>query len=440
MITFNTSSILESISDGVFTVNLNWEITYFNRAAEEITGVKRQQALGKLCWEVFKSNMCETSCALKQTLKTNQPIVNKTAYIINTQGEKIPISLSTAVLKDEQGKIIGGAETFRDLREIEQLKQNLSKQFRLGEIVSRSPLMQQIFETIPTIAESDAPVLILGETGTGKELLAKTIHALSRRKKNPFVAINCAALPEQLLESELFGYKKGAFTGAYQDKPGRFYLANKGTLFLDEIGDMALNLQAKLLRVLQEKTIEPIGGTKSIRIDVRIIAATNKDLTQLMKEKKFREDLYYRLNVIKINLPPLRKRKEDIPLLADFFLAKFNQLYHKRILQISPEVLSIFTNYDWPGNVRELENVVERAVILAKNKEITLKDLPEELNLLHAPSTSNNPLKTNKQELEKKLLIQTLQKYANNKTKAAKALGIHKTTLYRKLKKYNLLP
>ena len=436
---FNTSAILESISDGVFTINLDWEITYFNRAAEEITGVKRKHALGKLCWEVFRSNMCETNCALKQTLKTNQPIINKTAYIINAQGEKIPISLSTAVLKDEQGKIIGGAETFRDLRELEQLKQTLSKQFKLGELVSRSPLMQQIFETLPTIAKSDAPVLILGETGTGKELLAKTIHTSSQRKKRPFVAINCAALPEQLLETELFGYKKGAFTGAYQDKPGRFQLANKGTIFLDEIGDMELNLQAKLLRVLQEKTIEPIGGTQTLSIDVRIIAATNKDLSKLINEKKFREDLYYRLNVIKITLPPLRKRKEDIPLLADFFLSKFNHLHHKNILHISPEVISAFLNYDWPGNIRELENVIERAVILAKTQEITLQDLPEELSLFHPPPTSNHLLKANKQELEKNLLIQTLQKYANNKTKAAQALGIHKTTLYRKLKKYKLI-
>jgi len=432
-----TESILESISDGVFTIDLGWRITYFNRAAEEITGIKRSQALGKRCAEVFRSNMCEQECALKKTLRTGKPIIGKTGYIINSEGQKIPISISTAVLKDKQGKIIGGAETFRDLSEVEELRQELQKRYQLGKLISRSPKMQQIFGILPTIAESSSTVLILGETGTGKELIAQTIHQLSARKDKPFIALNCGALPENLLESELFGYKKGAFTGAYKDKPGKFLLANKGTLFLDEIGEMPLSLQIKLLRVLQEKCFEPLGATTSQKVDVRILAATNRNLKEMLKKGRFREDLYYRLNVLRLELPPLRERKEDIPLLANYFLKKLKKIEPKPITGLNAEALSLLMSYNWPGNIRELENTIERAYILCSQGEITPAHLPEEIFSLK-PTLSPTNFKQNKAELEKEIILKALAKNNYNKTATAKDLGIHKTTLFRKLKKLGI--
>ncbi|MDD4464996.1 MAG: sigma 54-interacting transcriptional regulator [Desulfobacterales bacterium] len=326
-----TEAILESISDGVFTVDLNWRITSFNRAAELITGVSRKEAIGQLCSEVFRCSMCEIECALRRTLKTGKPVIGKSGYIINSEGQRIPISVSTAVLRDDQGRIIGGAETFRDLSEIEVLRLELAGRFHVGDLVSRSPLMQKIFAVLPAVAASPSTALILGETGTGKELMARTIHDLSPRCKGPFVAVNCGALPETLLESELFGYKKGAFTGAEKDKIGRFAMAKGGTLFLDEIGEMSPALQVRLLRVLQDQTYEPLGATVSEKADARIVVATNKDLADQIRKGLFREDLYYRVNVVRIELPPLRRRKEDIPILADSFINRFNRLQNKKI-------------------------------------------------------------------------------------------------------------
>ena len=429
-------SILESISDGVFTTDLKWRITYFNRSAENITKVPRKDAIGRLCAEVFKSNMCETNCPLKQTLKTNEPIIGQSGYIINALGEKIPISVSTAVLKDHKGNIIGGAETFRDLSELENLKTELKGRYRIGDLVSRSKTMQQIFEILPAISESSSTVLILGETGTGKELIARTIHELSPRKKQPFIAINCSALPETLLEGELFGYEKGAFTGAVKSKPGKFFLANKGTLFLDEIGDMPLTIQAKLLRVLQERSFEPLGATKSVKVNVRIISATNKNLIRLVEQEKFRNDLYYRLNVIRIELPPLRERKEDIPLLIDHFIGYFNKLHKKDIKTINSEALSLLMAYDWPGNIRELENVIERASILCFDNEIDVKHLPPEIISSHPLSPQK--IYTAKMAMEREIILNALKVNGYNPIKTASYLGIHKTTLYRKLKKLEI--
>ncbi len=430
-------SILESISDGVFTVDLHWRITYFNRAAEEITGISRKEALGKICSDVFRSNMCETECALRETLKTRRPIIGRTGYIIDSEGNKVPISISTAVLRDKQGNIIGGAETFRDLSELEHLRTELKGRFRIGNLVSRSKKMQEIFEILPAIAESQSTVLILGETGTGKEVIAKTIHSLSPRRKKPFVAINCGALPDTLLESELFGYKKGAFTGAHRDKPGKFSMAEGGTLFLDEIGEISPALQVRLLRVLQDKTFEPLGGTSPQRADVRIIAATHRDLKQMVKEGKFRQDLYYRLNIITIELPPLRERKEDIPLLVDTFIEHFREIEKKTIHKISSEALALLMAYDWPGNIRELENVIERAFILCSGEEINIEHLPPEIISIR---TSPSPdIKTARSLLERELILKALKKNNFNREKTAEELGIHKTTLFRKLKKLNII-
>ena len=374
-----TEAILESISDGVFTVDPEWRITSFNRAAEQITGVPRGEAIGRRCSEVFRSSMCGAECALRRTLKTGKPVIGKSGYIIDASGSRIPISVSTAVLRDAAGRVTGGAETFRDLSEVEELRRELEGKYRAGELTSRSPLMQRVFEVLPAIAASPSTVLIVGETGTGKEMVARTIHALGPRPQGPFIAVNCGALPETLLESELFGYKAGAFTGANRDKPGRFALARGGTLFLDEIGEVSPALQVRLLRVLQDRTYEPLGGTRSESSDARIMVATNKDLAEQVRGGVFREDLYYRVNVVRIELPPLRRRKEDIPLLVEQFIARFNRLQQKTVTGITSEALSLLMAHDWPGNIRELENAVERAFILCGEGPIGIEHLPEEL-------------------------------------------------------------
>lgn len=298
-----TQIILESISDGVFTVDHNWTITSFNRAAEEITGVSREEAIGRHCWEVFRSNMCEGDCALKRTMKENKSFLSTTTYIINSQKKRIPITVSTSPLIESSGEIIGGVETFRDHSVVEELRKELTARFRMGDMVSSSPAMKTIFNILPRVAESESTVLIEGETGTGKELAARAIHNSSPRRDRPFVAINCGALPDTLLESELFGYKAGAFTNAAKDKPGHFAMAEGGTIFLDEIGDTSPAFQVKLLRVIEEKEFQPLGGTKKIAANTRIIAATNKDLSSMVEKKTFRQDLYYRINVVRLKLP-----------------------------------------------------------------------------------------------------------------------------------------
>jgi len=433
-----TQAILESISDGVFTVDMDWRITSFNRAAEDITGVSRKEALGRTCSEVFRSSMCETECALRRTMQSKKPVIGKTGYIIDADGNRIPISVSTAVLRDSNGRIIGGAETFRDLSEVEALRRELEGKFRIGDLVSRSHLMQRVFEVLPAIAASPSTVLILGETGTGKELVARTIHSLSPRRNGPFVAVNCGALPDTLLESELFGYKAGAFTGATKDKPGRFALAQGGTLFLDEISEISPALQVRLLRVLQERTYEPLGATRSETTDARIIVASNKDLTEQTRQGAFREDLYYRVNVVRVELPPLRRRKEDIPLLVEQLVDRFNRLQRKSIQGISAEALSLLMAHDWPGNVRELENVIERSFIMCTQGLIGIGHLPEELTA-HSVSVSPNANVRSAHDLLDAQSIRTaLERNAFNRLAAAKELGIHKTTLFRRVRRLGI--
>jgi len=433
-----TDVILESISDGVFTIDLNWRVTSFNRAAEEITGIPRGEALGRFCSEVFKSSMCEDECALKKTLKNEKPVINKSGYIIDAEGERIPVSVSTAVLRDGDGQIIGGAETFRDLSEIAALRKELEGRFRIGDLVSHSQAMRPVFDMLPSLAASLTTLLIQGETGTGKELLAKEIHGMSPRSHRAFVAVNCGALPDTLLESELFGYKRGAFTGANQDKPGRFALAQGGTLFLDEIGEITPALQVRLLRVLQEQTYEPLGATRSEKSSVRIIVATNRNLAEMVKTGEFRQDLYYRINVISLEIPPLRKRKEDIPLLVEHFIEHFNRIQHKNISGFSAGAYSLLMAHDWPGNVRELENVVERAFVLCRSKMIRQEHLPVEL-------TGNSPVQVDSGRMgdvirsaEEQSILAALKRNSFNRAAAARELGIHKTTLYRKMKTLDL--
>jgi len=446
--TVHTDAILESISDGVFTVDLNWRIMSFNRAAEAITGIKRSEAIGRRCSEVFRSSMCEEDCPLKHSIKTGKPVVGKSCYIITADGERIPISVSTAIMRDAKGKVVGGAETFRDLSDVEALRQELAGRFHMGDLVSHSPLMQRVFEVLPAIAASPSTVLILGESGTGKELVARTIHSLSPHSKGPFIAVNCGALPDTLLESELFGYKAGAFTGAVHDKPGRFALACGGTLLLDEIGEMSPALQVRLLRVLQERIFEPLGSTRSEATDARVIVATNKDLAGLVRQGVFREDLYYRVNVVRVELPPLRRRKEDIPLIVEQFVTRFNRVHQKSISDVGVEALSLLMAYDWPGNVRELENVIERAFVLCSSGSIGIEHLPPELtrpggDMTGMPGISDRvpsrpDMRRARSLIEAETIRKALEHTGGNRLAAARELGIHKTTLFRKMKQLGI--
>ena len=315
-------------------------------------------------------------------------------------------------------------ETFRDLSAIEELKKELSQKYTLGDIISKNHLIHDIFSILPNIAESDSTVLIEGASGTGKELFAKAIHNLSRRREKPFIKVNCGALPDALLESELFGYVKGAFTDAKKDKPGRFALANGGTILLDEVGDMSPSLQVKLLRVLQEREYEPLGSTSPRKTDVRIVAATNRDLSKLINVGKFREDLFYRLNVVKIKLPPLLQRREDIPLLIDTFIQKFNAKMGKQITGVTDRALRLLLKHDYPGNVRELENIIEHAFVVCGGNRIDIDCLPKELT---AESKGNRLIRVSKEnapfeKAEAEIVERTLKEHGGNRIKAA--LGI----------------
>ncbi len=432
--------ILESISEGVFTVDHNWRIMTFNRAAEEITGTPRADAIGRYCWEVFRSNMCEGACALKRTMKEGKSFVSSATYIIDSRQQKVPITVSTSPLKDEKGQILGGVETFRDHSLVEELRRELSGSFTVGDMVSRSKVMKKIFAILPQVAESDSTVLIEGDTGTGKELLANALHSLSWRKAEPFVAINCGALPDTLLESELFGYKAGAFTNADKDKPGLFQAAGKGTLLLDEIGDTSAAFQVRLLRVLEEREFQPLGGIEKIKTDIRIIAATNRDLGAMVEKGEFRRDLFYRINIIRLHLPPLRERPEDIPLLVERFIKKMNTLRGRAVSQVGKEAMALLLDHDYPGNIRELENIIEHAFVLCHEGEIGVAHLPAYLlRRKNEPSLDRSAMASSLRAGEEEIILAVLRQHDYNRLAAARALGIHKSTLFRKLKKYNIV-
>lgn len=427
------SVVLDSINEGVFMVDLDWRIMTFNQAAERITGISHKQAVGRLCSEVLHTDVCEKDCALRRTFSEGVPVVNATASIVNHLGKRIPVRLATALMKDESGRIIGGVETFQDLSQIEQLQKELQERYTFEDIVGRSAAMRKLFEVVPQIAESSSTVLIEGASGTGKELFARAIHHLSPRRNKRFVVVNCAALPDTLLESELFGHKAGAFTDARRDKPGRFALADGGTIFLDEIGDVSPAMQVRLLRVLQDRIVEPLGSVEPIKVDVRVVAATNKDLAQLVRDGRFRDDLYYRIRVIHLKIPELRQRREDIPLLVDHLVARFTHLQGKDIAGVSNEVMARLMEYDYPGNVRELENIIEQAFVLCKGGLIELHALPPELRpygVFSAGQVQSTSLKA----MEKNLITDTLQRCHGNRGKAAQQLGINPSTLYRKIK------
>jgi PAS domain S-box-containing protein len=432
-----TEIILNSIADGVFTVDLDWRVTFFNHAAEKITGIPASEAIGRPCCEVFRANICESTCALKSTLETKKPIVNMPVVIFRADGREIPISVSTALLLDEAGRIIGGVETFRALSLGETLRKKIYRQYRFQDIISKSPAMRKIFSILPEVAQSESTVLIQGPSGTGKELVSRAVHSLSTRAKNPFVAVNCGALPDTLLESELFGHVAGAFTDAKKGRLGRFAMAEGGTLFLDEIGDISPALQVRLLRVLEDRTYEPLGSSKTVKTNVRIVAASNKDLFRLVEEGAFRQDLYYRINVVKLELPPLAERKEDIPLLTEHFIERLNKLRNKNVMGLSHEALGVFMRHDWPGNVRELENAIEFAFILCRDGLIQPRCLPEYLtgksDRLGAMGGSTL------MDIERQGIRDALDRNRWRRMATARELGIDKNTLRRKMLRLNIV-
>jgi PAS domain S-box-containing protein len=429
-------TVLNSISDGVFAVDAKWRITCFNAAAERTLGIARGDAMGRPCHEVFRSDICEEACALRYTMETGKPIVNLLIHIRDAHDNRVPVTISTALLKDRRGRVIGGVETFRDLNMVKQLIREADAHSSREEIITADPRVKKLLEIVPTIAQSDSTVLIEGESGTGKGLLARAIHRASARSDGPMVTVSCGALPESLLESELFGYKAGAFTGAERDKPGRVEIASGGTLFLDEIGDLPLSIQVKLLRLLQEKLYEPLGDVRSRTADVRVVAATNRNLTRMVEEDAFRSDLYYRVNVIRLEMPPLRERTADIPLLVDAFLRQLTMTRGKAVEGLARSAMRRLMRYDYPGNVRELENIIEHAYVLCSGKRIEERDLPDWLLAKETAATAAGA--TTLEEMEARFLREVLARNRWNRQEAARELGMHKTTLHRKIRRLGI--
>ncbi len=433
-------TILNCVADGVFTVDQDWRITSFNKAAEKITGVPASLAIGRKCSEVFHADLCQEGCAIRETLESARAVIDRPAKILDKQSRGIPIRISAAVLRSDSGKVLGAVETFRDLSAIEQLRREVKNQYTFEDIIGKSEVFQKLFSLLPDIAESDSTVLIEGPSGSGKELVARAIHNLSRRRKRPLVVVNCGTLPANLFESELFGYVRGAFTDAKKDKPGRIAMAEGGTIFFDEIAELLPEIQVKLLRVLQEREFEPLGGVKPQQANVRVVAATNKKLSELVSQGHFRDDLYFRLAVVRLSIPPLRERREDVPLLVEHFIRRFNAKRGRSIEGVTPTVMEILMRYKFPGNVRELENIIEYAFVLCRARQIDVRHLPDELqqraSQFMAASRTNSVLPLGRAEAD--TIRATLRQTLGNLGQTTAALGISRATLWRKMKKYNI--
>jgi PAS domain S-box-containing protein len=436
------SLIFDTIPQGIFTIDASGLITSFNRSAEEITGYREDEVMGRPCYEVFKADLCEISCPLKTSISTGQNNEARQANVVTKSGKRLPISIFTAALVNDRGDVIGGVEMFRDTSTEVELKKKLYETYQFEDIVTKSRAMQGLLEMLPLVAQSMSTVLISGESGTGKELVARAIHNFGPRRDKPFIAINSAAVPDTLLESELFGYKKGAFTDAKKDKPGRFARAENGTLFLDEVAELSPSIQAKLLRVLEEKEYEPLGGTSSVKADVRIIAATNRDLEQEVQKNRFRQDLFFRLNVVNLHLPPLREKREDIPLLISHFIKRFNALQGRRIARCSERVMAALMAYPFPGNVRELENAIEHAFVVCVGDVIQLEDLPAHVVKAvmngAASATARKESFQPLQNAEADVIRNVLAMHHGNKGRAAADLNVSRSTLWRKMKKFGI--
>jgi PAS domain S-box-containing protein len=434
--------ILDNLDVGIFTVNRGGHITFFNHKAEDISGYDRRQVLGKSCAILFGEDETKDICFLNDSIEKGIKKSIHQGKIISNEGETVPVRASYIALKNEKGTVVGGLATFHDLTLEHQLDQVIRDRYTFHDMIGKSPEMQKVFETVSVIAGTDATVLIEGPTGTGKDLLAKVIHSASQRTKQPFVKVNCAAIPDNLLESEMFGYTKGAFTGADRDKPGRFSEADGGTIFLDEIGELPLSLQAKMLRVLEDQEFYPLGSQHTLKVNVRIISASNKKLDDLVKDGLFREDLFYRLNVFRLALPALKDRRIDIPLLMRHLLRRLCAAQGTHPASIARPTMELLLNFDYPGNVRELENILEHALIISQEQEILPEHLPDHVrNPVQTPEiqpeigeATTNTFKAE----ERRKIVAALDQHGGSRSAAAKALGINRTTLWRKMKRLQI--
>ncbi|MGD9140169.1 MAG: sigma 54-interacting transcriptional regulator [bacterium] len=434
-----SEAILNSIADGVITVSRDLEIVSFNRSAEKVTGFSAAEVIGKPCRTIFRSRACEEGCPVLETIRTGEPVAGVEVEILARDGSRIPVSMNTALLKNERGEVSGAVETFRDLSNVRKLTEELRGRYSFRSIIGRSPEIQQVFELIRSAAPTNVTVLIQGETGTGKELVARAIHYESPRSDRRFVAVNCAALPATLLESELFGHVKGSFTGATFDRKGRFERADGGTIFLDEIAEIGYETQAKLLRVLENREFERVGDSATRKVDVRLICATNKNLRELVGAGKFREDLYYRINVVTIDLPPLRARSGDVPLLIDHFVDKLSKETGKAVTGISPDAMDLLIDYPWPGNVREMENAIGHAFVHCRGEALLPEHLPPDITrgIPHITHAALGPV-SSVDQMEKLLIEEALKQTGGNRTRAARKLGMSRSSLWRKIKKHGL--
>jgi PAS domain S-box-containing protein len=435
--------IIGTMNEGLLLVAPDGTMLMVNKAFEELTGYNAEEVVGRPC-TLLHCDACETTLKKDEatwcSLFEKGQVVKKRCSIIKKDGSCLPVLKNASLLKDDEGLPLGAVETLMDISEVERLDQevhHLSHQLEIKNgfhgIVGSSPLMQKVYQVVQKAALSDAPVIIYGESGTGKELVARAIHLMGRRKDAPFVQLNCAALNEALLESELFGHIKGAFTGAYRHRIGRFEAAHEGDLFLDEIADIPLATQVKLLRVLETKQFERVGDHRPVTVDVRIITATNKDLQEMIHSKTFREDLFFRINVIPIHLPPLRERLEDVPLLVNVFVERLRERTGKRITGLSPEAMDRFMTYSWPGNVRELRSVLEYAFVIAEKETIGLEQLPHPL-----VSEPSRRLSNSKEPEEKVALIEALRKSNGNQSEAARILGVNRVTVWNRMRKHGI--